>query len=224
MKKVLSVFLAVLMVCSLFSVISFAEEKYPAPAAPANLALTADGIASWDAVDVPSFTETDPEKYETSCVVKYKVTLSRWDYDDKDEKWVYVPMTDEILTAETSVDFSEFMVSGKFIFTVTAVAEYARTMHTTDADGNPVDKIAVFKKLSDPVKLDKANAVQVTYDIYEEPIDTSVPFESLVHEDDEQATGILNFFKKIKEVFMIILRFLGFAGDVTGISDEIANK
>ena len=45
-----------------------------------------------------------------------------------------------------------------------------------------------------------------------------------MHEDDEQATGILNFFKKIKEVFMIILRFLGFAGDVTGISDEIANK
>ena len=59
MKKVLSVFLAALMVCSLFSVISFAEEKYPAPAAPANLALTADGIASWDAVDVPAYAETE---------------------------------------------------------------------------------------------------------------------------------------------------------------------
>lgn len=222
MKKILSVFLAALMVCSLFSVISFAEDKYPAPAAPANLTLTADGIASWDAVDVPAYTET--EGYETACVVKYKVTLSRWDYDDKNENWIYVPTGDEIYTEETSVDFSEQMVSGKFIFAVTAVAEYSRTMHTTDANGNPVDKIAVFKKLSDAVEMDKANAVQVVYDIYEEPVDTSIPFESLVDEDDEQAQGILSFLKKIKEVFMIILRFFGFAGDKTGISDEIRNK
>ena len=165
MKKILSVLLAALMVCSLFSVISFAEEKYPAPEAPANLTLTEDGIASWDPVAVPSFTESDPEKYETTCVVKYKVTLSRWDYDSKNENWIYVPVGNEILTEDTSVDFSKQMVSGKFICAVTAVAEYSRTMHTTDADGNPVDKIAVFKKLSDVVELDKDSAVKVVYDI-----------------------------------------------------------
>ena len=88
------------MVCSLFSVISFAEDKYPAPAAPANLALTADGIASWDAVDVPAYAET--EGYDTVCVVKYKVTLSRWDYDDKNETWKFVPTGDEIFMSDQS--------------------------------------------------------------------------------------------------------------------------
>ena len=219
MKKILSVFLAALMICSVFSVLSFAEDKYPAPEAPANLTFSEDGVAAWDAVAVPAYAET--EGYTTACVVKYKVTLSRWDYDDKNETWKFVPTGDEFYTEETSVDFSEKMVSGKFIFAVTAVAEYARTMHTTDADGNPVDKIAVFKKLSDVVELDKDSAVKVVYDIYEEPVDDSIPFESLVPEDNEQANGILSFLKKIKVIFMTILRFLGFAGDVTGISDEI---
>ena len=222
MKKILSVFLAALMICSAFSVLAFAEDKYPAPAAPANLALSADGAASWDAVDVPAYVET--EGYTTECVVKYKVTLSRWDFDAKEENWVYMPVSEEIVTEETSVNLGEYMVSGKYIFAVTAVAEYSRTMHTTDADGNPVDKTAVFKKLSDTVELDKDQAVQVTEDIFAEPVDTSIPFEGLVDEDDEQVSGILKIIKKIKEVFMILLRFIGYAGDKTGISDEIANK
>ena len=222
MKKILSVFLAALMICSAFSFLAFAEDKYPAPAAPGNLALSADGIASWDAVETPAYTEL--EGYTTACTVKYKVTLSRWDYDDDKENWAFTPVGDEIITTETSVNLGEYMSSGKYIFAVTAVADYARTMHTQDADGNSVDKIAVFKKLSDTVELDKANAVQITPDIFSEPVDTSVPFESLVKEDDEKANGFLDIIRKIKEVFSIILRFLGFAGDKTGISDEIRNK
>ena len=215
MKKVLSVFLAALMLLSAFSVISFAEEKYPEPAAPANLAFSAEGVASWDAVDVPSFTETDG--YETSCVMQYEVTLARWDYDDKEETWTYVPVGGTVVTEETSLDLSAHMESGKYVFSVTAIAAYSRTMLSNG-------KIANFKKRSDKVDLALANAVQVTPDIFEEPVDTSIPFESLVKEDDEQAQGILKILKKIKEVFMIILRFLGFAGDVTGISDEIQRK
>ena len=217
MKKILSVFLAVIMICSAFSVLAFAEDKYPTPAAPENLALSADGIASWDAVEVASFTEPDPDKYETVCTVTYKVTLSRWDYDAEENTWSFTPVTGEISTEETSVDFSEYMVSGKYIFSVIAVAEYSRTMLSNG-------KVATFKKISEPAALDKADAVQVVHDIYEEPIDTSIPFESLVDEEDETATGILKLLKKIKEVFLIILRFLGFAGDVTGISDEINGK
>lgn len=215
MKKMLSVLLAALMLCSAFAVIGFAEDKYPAPETPANLALTAEGIASWDAVAVPAYTETDG--FETLCEIKYRVTLSRWDYDDKDNTWVYVPAGDEILTEETSVDLSANMSSGKYIFTVTAVAEYTRTMLSNG-------KVANFKRVSDTVELDKANAVQVTEDIFAEPIDDSIPFESLVKEDDEQANGILKIIKKIKEVIMIILRFVGYAGDKTGISDDIMNK
>lgn len=215
MKKILSVFLAALMLCSAFTVLAFAEEKYPAPAAPANLALTADGVASWDAVAVPAYTETDG--YETTCVIQYKVTLSRWDYDAKENTWTYTQVDDEILTEDTSVDFSELMVSGKYAFAVTAVAQYTRTMLSNG-------KVANFNRVSETTELDKDSAVQVVYDIYEEPIDTSVPFESLVKEDDETGNFILKIVKKIKEVFAIILRFLGYAGDVTGISDEIANK
>ena len=215
MKKILSVFLAALMICSAFSVIAFAEDKYPAPEAPANLALTAEGVASWDAVAVPAYVET--EGYTTACVVKYKVTLSRWDYDDKNETWNFVPTSDEIYTEETSVDFGEQMVSGKYVFTVTAVAAYSRTMLSNG-------KVANFKKLSDPVTLDRENAVQVVEDLYAEPIDDSIPFESLVKEDDEQGNAILKILKKIKEVFIILLRFVGYAGDKTGISDEIRNK
>ena len=215
MKKALSVFLAVLMLFSAFSVISFAEEKYPAPAAPANLALSAEGIASWDAVDTPAYVEDDD--YEVKCVIAYKVTLSRWDYDDKENTWTYAPVGDEIVTEETSVDLSEGMVSGKYIFAVTAVAAYSRTMLSNG-------KVATFKRISDTVELDKANAVQVVEDIFAEPVDTSVPFETLVKEDDEQGNAILNIIRKIKEVVVIILRFLGYAGDVTGISDEIKNK
>ena len=59
MKKFLAVFLAALMLCSAFSVLAFAEDKYPAPAAPTNLALSADGVASWDAVAVPAYTEVE---------------------------------------------------------------------------------------------------------------------------------------------------------------------
>ena len=219
MKKILAVFLAALMICSAFSFLAFAEDKYPAPAQPANLALSAYGIASWDAVEIPAYTEM--ENYETSCAIEYKVTLSRWDYDDDKENWVFVPVTDEIVTEETSVDLSDYMVSGKYIFAVTAVAKYERTMHTTDNNGNPVDKIAVFRKLSDKVELEKEKAVKITPDLYEEPIDDSIPFESLVKEDDETANSFLKLLKKIKTVFLTILRFLGFAGDVTGISDEI---
>lgn len=215
MKKILSVFLAALMICSAFSVIAFAEDKYPAPEAPANLALTAEGVASWDAVAVPAYVET--EGYTTACVVKYKVTLSRWDYDDKNETWNFVPTSDEIYTEETSVDFGEQMVSGKYVFTVTAVAAYSRTMLSNG-------KVANFKKLSDPVTLDRENAVQVVEDLYAEPIDDSIPFESLVKEDDEQGNAILKILKKIKEVFMILLRFVSYAGDKTGISEEIRNK
>ena len=215
MKKILSVFLAALMILSAFSVISFAEEKYPEPAAPANLAFSADGVASWDAVAVPSFTET--EGYETSCVIQYEVTLSRWDYDDKAETWNYVPVGDTLVTEENTIDLSAGMESGKYVFSVTAIAAYSRTMLSNG-------KVANFKKRSDKVDLELANAVQVTPDIFAEPIDTSIPFESLVKEDDEQANGILKILKKIKEVFMIILRFLGYAGDVTGISDEIQSK
>ena len=116
------------------------------------------------------------------------------------------------------------MVSGRYVFAVTAVAAYERTMHTEDTNGNPVDKVARFKKLSDTAELDRSAAVQVTTDIFEEPIDTSIPFESLVDENNEQATGILKIIKKIKEVFMILLRFIGYAGDVTGITDEINSK
>ncbi len=224
MKKILSVFLAALMLCSAFSVLAFAEEKYPAPEAPANLALTAEGVASWDAVAVPSFTEANPNTYETVCTIKYRVKVSRWDFDAEEETWCYTPVSDEIVTEETSLDLREYMVSGKYIFAVTAVAEYERTMHTTDVNNNPVDKVAKFKKLSDTVELDKANAVQITQDLFEEPIDTSIPFESLVKEDDEQANGILKILKKIKEIFMILLRFVSFAGDKTGITDEINNK
>ena len=226
MKKILSVFLAALMICSAFSVMAFAEEKYPAPAAPSNLALTADGIASWDAVDVPSFTEDESGKYETTCVIKYKVTLVRWDYDDKENTWAFTPAGDEIMTEETSLDLSTYMVSGKYVFSVMAVAEYTRIMHTTNTDneGNPIDKTANFKKLSETVTLDRENAVQVVDDLYAEPIDDSIPFESLVDEENEQATGILKILKKIKEVFMILLRFVNYAGDKTGISEEIRNK
>ena len=215
MKKFLAVFLAALMLCSAFSVLAFAEDKYPAPAAPTNLALSADGVASWDAVDVPSFTESDD--YETTCEIEYKVTLSRWDYDDKEETWTFTPVSDEIVTEETSLDLSEYMVSGKYIFAVTAVAKYTRTLLSNG-------KVANFKRLSDTVELDRSAAVQVTTDIFAEPIDDSVPFESLVDQDNEQATGILKIIKKIKEVFMILLRFIGYAGDVTGLTDEINSK
>ncbi len=215
MKKILSVFLAALMICSAFSVIAFAEDKYPAPEAPANLALTAEGVASWDAVAVPAYVEV--EGYETECVMQYKVTLVRWDYDDKENTWTYVASGDEIVTEETSVDLSENMVSGKYVFTVTAVAAYSRTMLSNG-------KVANFKKLSDPVTLDRENAVQVVEDLYAEPIDDSIPFESLVKEDDEQGNAILKILKKIKEVFMILLRFVGYAGEKTGISEEIRNK
>ena len=215
MKKILSVFLAALMICSAFSVIAFAEDKYPAPEAPANLALTAEGVASWDAVAVPAYVEV--EGYETECVMQYKVTLVRWDYDDKENTWTYVASGDEIVTEETSVDLSENMVSGKYVFTVTAVAAYSRTMLSNG-------KVANFKKLSDSVTLDRENAVQVVEDLYAEPIDDSIPFESLVKEDDEQGNAILKILKKIKEVFMILLRFVSYAGDKTGISEEIRNK
>ena len=215
MKKILSVFLAALMLCSAFTVLVFAEEKYPAPAAPTNLALSADGIASWSAVAVPAYQETDG--YETSCVIQYKVTLSRWDYDAEENTWSYTQVSDEIVTEETSVNFSELMVSGKYAFAVTAVANYSRTMLSNG-------KVANFKRVSETTELDRENAVQVIYDIYEEPIDTSVPFESLVKEDDETGNLILKIVKKIKEVISIMLRFLGYAGDVTGISDEIQNK
>ena len=215
MKKLLAVFLAALMLCSAFSVLSFAEDKYPAPAAPANLALSADGIASWDAVAVPAY--ATEEGYETACAISYKVTLSRWDYDDKNNNWVFTPVGDEIVTYETSVDLSADMVSGKYVFAVTAVAEDARTMLSNG-------KVAHFKKIGETGELDLENAVQVTPDLYAEPVDTSIPFESLVKEDDEQANGILKIIKKLKEVFLILLRFIGYAGDVTGISDEIRNK
>lgn len=215
MKKILSVFLAALMLCSAFTVLAFAEEKYPAPAAPGNLALTEDGVASWDAVDAPAYAETDG--YETGCVITYRVTLSRWDYDDKENTWTYTQVGDEIETEETSVDFSALMVSGKYVFAVTAVANYSRTMLSNG-------KVATFKRISETTELDRDSAVQVVYDIYEEPIDTSVPFESLVKEDDETGNFILNIIRKIKEVFTIMLRFLGYAGEVTGISDEIENK
>ena len=215
MKKILSVFLAALMLCSAFTVLVFAEEKYPAPAAPANLALSADGIASWDAVAVPAYTETDG--YETACAIEYKVTLSRWDFDTKENTWTYTQVGDEIVTAETSVDLGELMVSGKYAFAVTAIAQYSRTMLSNG-------KVAHFKRVSETTELDRDSAVQVVYDIYEEPIDTSVPFESLVKEDDETGNLILKIVKKIKEVFSIMLRFLGYAGDLTGISDEIQNK
>ena len=215
MKKFLSVFLAVLVLCSAFSVAVFAEEKYPAPAAPANLALTADGIASWDAVDVPAYEEM--ENYETVCGIEYRVTLSRWDFDDKDNLWTYTQVDDEIVTTDTTVDFSELMVSGKYTFAVTAVANYERTMLSNG-------KVAHFKRVGDTAELDKDSAVQVIYDLYEEPIDTSVPFESLVKEDDETGNFILKIVKKIKEVFAIMLRFLGYAGDITGISEQIENK
>ena len=215
MKKILSVFLAALMILSAFSVISFAEEKYPEPAKPANLTLTEDGIASWDAVDVPAYAETDG--YETSCKMQYEVTLSQWNYDDKENTWDYIPVGEMIVTEETSVDLSANLESGKYIFAVTAIAAYSRTMLSNG-------KIAHFKKRSETAEMDKANAVQVYVDLYEEPVDTSIPFETLVKEDDEQANGILKILKKIKEVFVIILRFLGYAGDVTGISDEIQRK
>ena len=215
MKKILSVFLAALLLLSAFSALSFAKEKYPAPEAPANLALTAEGIASWDAATLPAFDEE--EGYETECVMQYKVTLARWDYDAREENWTYVPVGDGIETTETWADLSEHMVSGKYVFTVTAVAAYSRTMLSNG-------KTAVFKKLSDTVTLDLADAVQVVEDPFAEPIDDSIPFESLVGEDNEQLNGILKLLKKIKEVFMILLRFLGFAGDKTGISEEIRNK
>ena len=215
MKKILSVFLAALMILSAFSVISFAEEKYPAPEAPTNLAFSEAGVASWDEVAVPAYAETDG--YETACTILYEVLLSRWDYDDKDNNWVYIPVGDTIVTEETSVDLSANMESGKYVFTVTAIAAYNRIMLSNG-------KEAKFKKRSDTVKLDLSQAVQVTQDIFAEPVDTSIPFETLVKEDDEQANGILKILKKIKEVFVIILRFLGYAGDVTGISDEIARK
>ncbi len=215
MKKILAVFLAALMICSAFSVLTFAaENEYPAPAAPENLVLTEDGIASWDPVDPPAFTEADQDKYETVCTVSYKVTLSRWDYDDKANTWTYTQVGEEISTTDTSVDFSEYLVSGKYVFAVTAIADYTRTVVASG-------KVANFKKIGESAVLDRDSAVQVVYDIYEEPIDTSIPFESLVDENDETASGILKLLKKIKEVFLIILRFLGFAGDVTGISDEI---
>lgn len=218
MKKILAVFLAAIMICSAFSVLSFAaENEYPAPAAPENLALTADGIASWDAVEVPAYTESDPDKYDTTVTVSYKVSLSRWDYDSERNTWSFTTVSDEIVTTETSVDFSEYMVSGKYIFSVTATAEYTRTLLSNG-------KMATFKKISDPAALDRADAVQVTQDIFADPIDTSIPFESLVDENDETATGFLKILKKIKEVFIIILRFLGFAGEKTGISEEIRNK
>ena len=224
MKKILAVFLAALMICSAFSVLSFAaENEYPVPAAPENLALTADGVASWDAVDVPTFTEANPNKYDTSCAVKYKVTLSRWDFDAKEENWTYSPVTDEIETAETTVNLSEYLVSGKYIIAVTAVAEYTR-MLMNEQTGEPTGKEAKFKKLSETTEMDRADAVQITEDMYAEPVDTSIPFESLVKEDDEQANGLLTILRKIKEVFAIILRFLGFAGDKTGITEEIMNK
>ena len=216
MKKILSVFLAALMICSAFSVIAFAEDKYPAPEAPANLAFSADGIASWDAVAAPTFTE-DTEKYNTECTMLYKVTLARWDYDDKANTWTYVTVDDEIETEETSIDLSAEMVSGKYVFSVIAVAEYKRTMLSNG-------KVATFRKISDPVTLDRENAVQVVEDLYAEPIDDSIPFESLVKEDDEQGNAILKILKKIKEVFIILLRFVGYAGDKTGISEEIRNK
>ena len=215
MKKVLSVFLAMLMLLSAFSVVSFAEEKYPAPAEPANLALTAEGIATWDAVDVPAYVETDG--YETACAIEYRVKLLVWDYDDKDNTWGYVQVGDEIVAPDATADLSAGMKSGKYGFSVTAVANYSRTMLSNG-------KVANFKRVSEEVVLDKANAVSVTYDLYAEPIDDSIPFESLVPEDQEQANLVLKFLKKFKEVVIIILRFLGYAGDVSGISDEIANK
>ena len=215
MKKILSVFLAALMLLSAFSVIAFAEDKYPAPEAPANLALSVDGIASWDAAATPAYAEVDG--YTTECTMMYKVSLARWDYDDKENTWTYVAVGDEIETEETSVDLSANMVSGKYVFTVTAVAAYKRTMNSNG-------KVANFKKLSDPVTLERENALQVVDDLYAEPIDDSIPFESLVKEDDEQANGILKILKKIKEVFIILLRFVGYAGEKTGISEEIRNK
>ena len=124
---------------------------------------------------------------------------------------------DEIETEETSIDLSAEMVSGKYVFSVIAVAEYKRTMLSNG-------KVATFRKISDPVTLDRENAVQVVEDLYAEPIDDSIPFESLVKEDDEQGNAILKILKKIKEVFMILLRFVSYAGDKTGISEEIRNK
>lgn len=215
MKKILSVFLAALMICSAFSVIAFAEDKYLAPEAPANLAFTAEGVASWDAVAAPAYAEVDG--YETVCVMKYKVTLVRWDYDAEENTWTYVASGDEIETEETSIDLSDYMVSGKYLFTVTAVAAYSRTMLSNG-------KVANFKKLSDTVTLDRENAVQVVEDPFAEPIDDTVPFESLVKEDDEQGNAILKIIKKIKEVFMILLQFVKYAGEKTGISEEIRNK
>ena len=215
MKKTLSVFLAILMLLSAFSVIAFAEDKYPAPEAPANLALSAEGVASWDAVAKPAYAED--EDYVTECTMLYKVSLARWDYDDKENTWTYVTVGDEIETEETSVDLSAYMVSGKYVFSVTAVAAYERTMKSNG-------KVAHFKKLSDPVQLDRANGVQVVEDIFAEPIDDSIPFESFVDENNEQANSILNILKKIKEVFMILLRFVNYAGDKTGITEDIWNK
>ena len=211
MKKILSVFLAALMLCSMCSVLAFGAAKYPAPDAPANLALTEDGVASWDAVAVPADAEPDVE-----CAISYKVTLYTWDFDDKIENWTYTQAGDEIITSETTVDLSANMVSGKYIFAVAAIAEYTVTLSS--------GKVTHIKRFSDKAELDRANAVVVTKDIFAEPVDTSIPFESLVDENDAQASGILKILKKIKEVFTLILRFLGYAGDVTGITEDIRNK
>ena len=221
MKKILSVFLAVLMLCSAFSVLCLAADKYPAPAAPTNLALSADGIASWDAVAAPAYEEDSA--FETTCAIEYRVSLSRWDYDFDDNTWRYVKVADEVTTAETSYDFSGSMVSGKYLFAVTAVAVYSRTKKPTDAEPEG-GKTANFKRVGETAEMDKANAVEVTLDIYAEPIDTSVPLEILVRKEDKTGNYILKIVRKIKEVIEIMLRFVGYAGDVSGITEEINNK
>ena len=214
MKKILAVFLAALMLCSALGAFALAAEKYPDPTAPANLTLTEDGVASWDASVIGEYTV--PEGSEVVCVVKYRVKLFVWDYDTNRENWTYVQVGNEVVTTDTSVDFSDRMVSGKFIFSVSAIAEYTRTTASaTDA--------FYFKKFSETVEMDRDAAVKVTPDLFKDPVDNSLAFESLVKEDNEQANTIIGFLKKIKEVFLIILRFLGYAGDLTGISEGIWN-